>query len=98
MDYLRYDTEIMESVKDVYKDCCEKMGNIKDKMQAMVVEVRSGWESEAGDAFFTKYNDVWLSGFTHYMEVLEHMAENLDSAIGRYSEITREANSLKLNV
>ena len=96
MAYLKYDTEKMKSVKRTYNECVTEMDALQSKMQAMVDDVRDAWKSEAGDAFFDKYDNEWLKGFTQYKEVLKHMAANLDVASGRYSEITQQANTLKI--
>lgn len=96
MAYLKYDTEKMESVKITYNACVADMDAIQSKMQTMVDEVRDAWKSEAGDAFFDKYDNEWLKGFKQYKEVLQHMAENLDVASGRYSEVTQQADALKI--
>lgn len=96
MAYLKYDTEKMQSVKDTYNECISSMDELQSSMQAMVDEVRDAWKSEAGDAFFDKYDNEWLKGFTQYKEVLQHMAANLNQASGRYSEITDELNALKI--
>ena len=96
MAYLKYDTDKMQTVKATYNTCVADMDALQAKMQAMVDEVRDAWRSEAGDAFFYKYDNQWLKGFTHYKEVLSHMASNLDVASGRYSEITQQANALKI--
>ena len=96
MAYLKYDTDKMQTVKATYNTCVADMDALQAKMQAMVDEVRDAWRSEAGDAFFDKYDNQWLKGFTHYKEVLSHMASNLDVASGRYSEITQQANALKI--
>lgn len=95
-DYLKYDTEQMAETKRIYNECVTDMDSLKTKMQTMVDSVREGWKSEAGDAFFSKYDNEWLQGFVQYKEVLTHMAENLDSAKGKYSEITRQAKALKI--
>lgn len=95
MAYLKYDTEKMESVKTTYNACVADMDAIQSKMQTMVDEVRDAWKSEAGDAFFDKYDNEWLKGFKQYKEVLQHMAENLDVASGRYSEVTQQADALR---
>ena len=96
MSYLKYDTEKMVSVKNTYIKCVGDMNDIQKRMRKMVEDVRDAWKSEAGDAFFEKYNNEWLKGFTQYKQVLTHMASNLDVASGRYSEITKQANALKI--
>lgn len=96
MAYLKYDTEKMDSAQRVYNECVTTMDSLQSKMQAMVDDVKDAWRSDAGDAFFKKYDDEWLKGFTHYKEVLSHMASNLNVASGRYTEITEQANKLKI--
>ena len=102
-DYLKYDTEQMATTRRIYKECVNGSTDgssgligIQAKMQAMVNEVRDAWKSEAGDAFFAKYDNEWLQGFVQYKEVLDHMADNLNIAEGKYSEITRQAEALKI--
>ena len=95
-DYLKYDTDQMGATKGIYIQCVEDMDALKTKMENMVNSVKEGWQSEAGQAFFDKYDNEWLQGFVQYKEVLEHMAQNLDSAKGKYSEITRQAKALKI--
>ena len=95
-DYLKYDTEQMGETKRIYKECVNDMETLKAKMEKMVEDVRDGWKSEAGTAFFDKYDNEWLQGFVQYKEVLTHMADNLDVAKGKYSEITRQAKALKI--
>lgn len=95
-DYLKYDTDKMAETKRIYNDCVTSMEDLQTKMQKMVDDVKCSWKSGAGEAFFDKYDNEWLQGFVQYKEVLSHMAENLDTAEGKYSEITRQANALKI--
>lgn len=94
--YLKYDTDKMADTKRVYNECVTAMDTLQTKMQTMVDGVKEAWKSEAGEAFFEKYDNEWLKGFVQYKEVLTHMAENLDTAKGKYTEITRQANALKI--
>lgn len=96
MSYLKYDTDKMDSVKQTYNQCVSEMDSLQSKMQVVVDDVRDAWKTEAGDAFFDKYDNEWLKGFTQYKEVLSHVASNLNVAKGRYSEITQKANALKI--
>lgn len=95
-DYLKYDTDKMADTKRIYNECVTSMDTLQTKMETMVDEVKEAWKSEAGEAFFDKYDNEWLKGFVQYKEVLTHMAENLDAAKGKYTEITRQANALKI--
>lgn len=96
MSYLQYDTEKIASTKSTYEKCVTEMDSIKKKMDKMVSSIRGAWDSDAGDAFFDKYDNEWLSAFNQYKEVLEHMAANLDVASNKYTEITELAKKLKI--
>lgn len=98
MSYLQYDTEKMTEVKQTYVDAVSKMTEIQKKMQKMVDSVKDGWDSDAGTAFFEKYDEEWLKGFNQYKEVLTHMSENLNTAQGKYTQITNLAKKTKLNL
>ncbi len=98
MSYLQYDTEKMTEVKQTYVDAVSKMTEIQKKMQKMVDSVKDGWDSDAGTAFFEKYDEEWLKGFNQYKEVLTHMSENLNTAEGKYTQITNLAKKTKLNL
>lgn len=98
MSYLQYDTEKMTEVKQTYVDAVSKMTEIQKKMQKMVDSVKDGWDSDAGTAFFEKYDEEWLKGFTQYKQVLNHMSENLNTAQGKYNEVTELAKKTKLNL
>lgn len=98
MSYLQYDTEKMTEVKQTYVDAVSKMTEIQKKMQKMVDSVKDGWDSDAGTAFFEKYDEEWLKGFNQYKEVLTHMSENLNTAEGKYTQITNLAKKTELNL
>lgn len=98
MAVLKYDIEVMQSVKKDYTDCISEMKSLKKKMQKMVSEIEDAWKSEAGTAFFEKFNDEWLDSFTQYVEVLQHMSENLSYAKGKYSQITEKADAIKFDL
>ena len=93
---LVYDTELIEDTITAYNECVESMTTLETSMKDMVEDVKKAWKSNAGDAFFEKYNDEWLKGFKQYREVLEHMAENLGAAKKKYEEVTTQAKSLNI--
>ncbi len=97
MAYLKYDTEAMLEVKSTYEKAYQAMNDIETEMKNMVDEVKEGWDTDAGEAFFQKYNDEWLKGFQQYKEVLYHMAYNLNIAQGKYEELTRFAEKTSIH-
>ncbi len=96
MAYLKYDTDKMQLTKARYYACTLRMEALKTSMQSMVDGIRTAWDSDAGRAFFDKYDNEWLVNFMQYKEVITHMADNLNIASGKYSEITQQANKLNI--
>lgn len=97
MAYLKYNTEKMDSVTKTYRECAASMADLQKKMQGMVDDVKDAWKTQAGDAFFDKFDNEWLKGFTQYRETLEHMANSLERASGQYALVTERANQLSLD-
>lgn len=96
MDFLKYDTDEIGSAKSEYKTMAESMKNISSEMTKAIEGIKESWQSDAGNAFFEKFDQEFLKNFEQYREVLEHFAYNLGIAHGRYEEITIKANALRL--
>ena len=61
-----------------------------------VDDIRSGWKSDAGDAFFKKFDDEWKKNFDDYINVINHMSSNMQIAKNKYQAVFDEADKLKL--
>lgn len=96
MSYLKYDADKLEETEKTYRECVKTMEDLQKKMQTMVDDITDAWKTPAGSAFFAKYNDEWLKGFTQYQEVLTHFADCLSTASDEYLAVTRKANALKI--
>lgn len=96
MNLLKYDTEEINNAKNEYKRMADSMNNISSEMTKAIEGIRESWQSDAGNAFFEKYDQEFLKNFEQYREVLEHFAYNLGIAHGRYEEITAKANALSI--
>lgn len=93
-DYLKYNTDLIQQVVRIYDESVSSMDSMLKDMDNMVDDLRQGWKSEAGQAFFDKYNDDWLNGFVQYQEVLLHMSKNLGIANREYQSVTEKAKDL----
>ena len=93
---LKISEEAMDAAKSSYDDCVEKMKQLRKILKKAVEEIRSGWDSDGGKAFFKKFDDEWYKNFNDYIAVMEHMSENIQKAKNKYQPLFEEADKLEL--
>lgn len=93
---LKLDQEEMISTEMCYNQEAEKMEQLRISLMEAVVELRTGWDSEAGKVFFDQFDDVWQKGMKNYAEVIKHMAKNMRIANTKYQEVIEQAQALNL--
>ena len=89
--------EAMQQAKTNYDDCAARMKSLRNKLSATVDEIRGAWDSDAGKAFFKKFDDEWLKNFDDYTNVIKHMSDNITKAERKYSPLFDEADKIKLD-
>lgn len=94
---LKISEEAMESAKSGYDSCGERMKSLRDTLKSAVDEIRIGWDSDGGKAFFKKFDDEWYKNFNDYIAVIEHMSENMTKSKSKYQPLFAEADKLNLN-
>lgn len=93
---LKINEEAMEAAKSGYNDCATRMRSLRDALKKSVDEIRTGWNSEGGKAFFEKFDDQWYKNFNDYIDVIEHMSENMTISKNKYQPLFDEADKLNL--
>lgn len=93
---LYLDRDALDTAKTNYSTYSEDMKNLKKELEDAINDIRSGWKSDAGDAFFKKFDDEWEKNFTDYINVIEHMSSNMEIAKTNYQAVFDEADQLKL--
>lgn len=93
---LYLDREALETAKNNYSSYAQRMKSLKEKLVKATEEVRGGWDSDAGKAFFEKFDDEWKKNFDDYTKVVEHMADNMNIAKNKYQAIFDQADKLKV--
>lgn len=93
---LKISEEAMDTAKSGYDRCAEKMKSLRDDLKSAVDEIRSGWDSDGGKAFFEKFDDEWYKNFNDYIAVIEHMSNNMQKSKSKYQPLFDEADKLNL--
>lgn len=88
--------EAMETARTGYLDCASRMTTLRDTLKTAVEDIRSGWKSDAGTAFFEKFDDEWLKNFNDYIAVIEHMGDNMSDAQKKYRPLFEDADKINL--
>jgi WXG100 family type VII secretion target len=69
---LYLDKDALDSAKNSYSTYASDMSALKTKLETAVDDIRNGWKSDAGDVFFTKFDDEWKKNFDDYINVINH--------------------------
>lgn len=93
---LYLDKDALETAKTKYSSYAQDMSALKTKLETAVDDIRNGWKSDAGNAFFTKFDDEWKKNFDDYINVINHMSSNMQIAKNKYQAIFDEADKLNL--
>lgn len=93
---LYLDKDALDKAKTNYSTYAQDMKTLKTKLESAVDDIRSGWKSDAGDAFFKKFDDEWKKNFDDYINVINHMSCNMQIAKNKYQAVFDEADKLKL--
>lgn len=93
---LYIDKEVLDRAKNDYYSYAEQMGELRNNLAGAINEIRAGWQSDAGKAFFEKFDNEWEKNLNYYIQVIEHMSKNMEIAENKYQTVFDEANKLGL--
>jgi WXG100 family type VII secretion target len=92
-----FSEEALKKARDIYNEQAQEMRNLKAKLTAAVDDIREGWNSSAGDEFFKKYDEQWIVNINDYIDVIQHMSDNMDIANNKYQTVYDYAEKIKLH-
>lgn len=94
---LKINTDSLKKSRATYQEQAQRMTDLKVKLAAVVDEIKAGWDTKAGDAFFEKYNTEWEKNITDYIEVIQHMSNNMQIADSKYQTVFDTAQKIKVH-
>lgn len=94
MSYIEYDTEIFADIERRYRNHVATMNLILTNMSGLKENTLAGWNSDAGVAFFEKYDSEWVKNFQYYRDVLQEMADMLKDAREKYDLVTESGKKI----
>lgn len=84
---LKVNEEALKKAKVTYQEQSQRMRALKSKLSTAVDGIKDGWDSKAGDAFFKKYDNEWVQNITDYIDVIQHMSDNMQIADNKYQTV-----------
>ena len=93
---LKINEESLKKAKTTYHDQAQRMRDLKTKLSTAVDGIKEGWNSKAGDEFFNKYDEEWEKNITDYIDVIQHMSDNMKIADNKYQTVFDTAEDIKL--
>lgn len=93
---LKIDPDAFSTAKTKYTDCSQRMTTLKNSLKQAVSGLRGGWDSDGGKAFFEKFDNTWEKSFNDYIDVINHMAGQIQTSSEKYQEVVDEASKLNL--
>ncbi len=88
--------EQLQTAQTKYSEYAQQMDDLRKTLKDAVDNIRDSWQSEAGEVFFSKFDEDWEKNVKDYVNVLNHMADNMLKANTLYEEVFDAAEALKV--
>lgn len=86
-DVLEFDTDKLSGYAGNVQDVADNLAKQQKKLTKDLAGLREDWQTDAGKAFFEKYDDAWVRQLDGYIEMLGYLVEALEFAAERYGEL-----------
>lgn len=94
---LSYDSDAFSTAIAEYTSARNSFKRIKSNMTECTDALRSGWQSDAGDAFFSSFDDDLSPALDKYINFMDYLIDILQKASAEYDPIVTEAEQLHYN-
>ncbi|WOO37830.1 WXG100 family type VII secretion target [Anaerocolumna sp. AGMB13020] len=94
---LKINEEMLNRTKLTYQEQAQRMIDLKAKLSVAVEDIKDGWDTQAGDAFFEKYGTEWEKNISTYIEVIQIMSRNMQIADSKYQSVYETAQRISLD-
>jgi uncharacterized protein YukE len=93
MDLL-LDKDAFDTASRILKTKCEDLRTLRGDIDKSFAQLKIDWDSDAGRAFFAKYETNLVENLKKYSTVFEYMSKNLMTASNKYDEVFGAANAV----
>ncbi|MCI8287288.1 MAG: hypothetical protein HFH89_06465 [Lachnospiraceae bacterium] len=93
MDFM-IDSDAFAQASSVLTAKCQELENLRSNIEASFEQLKQDWDSDAGKAFFARFENDLLKNLEYHAKVFEHMSGNLTAASQKYEEVFRAADAV----
>ena len=95
-NYFVYDKDAFQAAIKEYDAAIEEFNTLKNDTKTSIGELKErGWNSKAGQEFFSKYSDDWEPVLDDYVELLDYLKHCLTDGQTLFDPIVEKAQTLK---
>ena len=93
---LHFDLDRLNSQAKAVRKIEEDLSSASDRLTSQLDLLKGEWKSDAGDAFFEKYETSWITHIQRYCEMLRAVADELDKTVREYEPLVTEYDAIHL--
>ena len=86
-DDLRTQASRLENIEEDLRQCSKDL-------TSKLADLRKDWQSEAGRAFFNKYDDSWITEIDSQCDKIQQLAGAVKTAANTYQPVEDEFNRI----
>lgn len=87
---LKFDCEAFNNAITQYRSVATAMEDNKRTLIKKMDELKDSWQSDAGVAFSSFYNENWGAHVDQYVAILNQLAKLLEKARDEYAELEKQ--------
>ena len=91
-----YNSDTFDAAIAAYTAAVQDYNTLSDDLQKATDSMQGKWNSSAGEAFFSQFNDDFTPALKLHIKFLTYMIECLQHAKTEYDQVVDKAQSLKL--
>lgn len=93
---LEFDLERLSAMSEKLEKVAEELSGTGASLQEKMEQLRKGWNTPAGKAFFENQTTSWTDEVEKYIQILQTMKSMIDYASEEYSRVEDLANTLSI--
>lgn len=96
MSKLRIDFDVLNKTISVYEESIQEFRNIEKRIKKILASLKSsGWDSNAGRAWFSLLDDEWIQNIEFQVRTLESLKKDLETARAEYEKVLHRQQVLE---
>lgn len=95
-DQLKFNVEDLKTQAGKLREVETSLREQAEALTKNLADLKRDWQSEAGTAFFSKYDSTWVKDIDKQCRLIERLALQIDDAAMRYGQVEDEFSRVGL--